>query len=195
MKLGIIGTGALGSAIARDLVKAGYELVLSNSRGPDSLEDVALDLGPLAKPGTVRDAAAADVVFLAVPWNQVKSALTGLPPWGGRIVVDATHPVAAPAGTTSSEIVASLVPGARLVKAFNTLPPPLLLADPLKGEGHRVLFLSGDDHAARETVARLIESIGFAPIDLGTLIEGGKLQQYPGGPLPRLDLVKFSKSR
>ena len=85
--------------------------------------------------------------------------------------------------------------GARLVKAFNTLPPPLLLADPLKGEGHRVLFLSGDDHAARETVARLIESIGFAPIDLGTLIEGGKLQQYPGGPLPRLDLVKFSKSR
>ena len=202
MTIGIIGTGAIGEAIARDVVKAGYSITLSNSRWPESLRALAEELGPRAQPGSVRDAAAADLVFLAVPWTQLKSALADLPPWGGRIVVDATNPIVRPgftvavlAGRTSSEVVAGLVPGARLVKAFNTLPPPLLLADPIEGDGHRVLFLSGDDDDARATVAKLIEAMGFAPVDLGTLVEGGKLQQFPHGPLPTLDLVKFSKTR
>lgn len=134
--------------------------------------------------GSVRDAAAADVVFLAAPWMQVKSALADLPPWGGRIVVDATNAV-----------VAGLVPGARLVKAFNTLPPPLLLADPFAGGGQRVLFLSGDDDDALATVTKLSEAMGFAPVELGTLFEGGKLRQFPHGQLPTLGLVKFSKTR
>ncbi len=166
MKFGVIGTGVLGSEIARGLVKAGHELMA--------------------------DAAKADVVFLAMQENQAKTALAELPPWEGRIVVDAMNPVAALPAQTSSEFVASLLPGARLVKAFNTLPPPFLWADPLKGEGPRVLFLSGDDDGARETVARLIETGGFAPMNLGSLIKGGKLQSFAAS---RFDVVRFSKSR
>lgn len=165
MRFGVIGTGVLGSEIARGLVKAGHELMA--------------------------DAAKAEVVFLAMPENQAMTALAELPPWRGRIVVDAMNPVAALPGQTSSELVASLLPGARLVKAFSTLPPPFLWADPLVGEGHRVLFLSGDDDGARETVARLIETSGFATMNLGTLIKRGKLQSYAAS---KFDVVRFSKS-
>lgn len=187
MKIGIIGTGAVGQAIARDVARAGFALTLGSSRGPASLEALTKELGPHVRAGTVREAAAADVVFLAAPWTQLKSALTDLQPWDGRIVIDA--------GRTSSEGVAALVPGARLVRAFNTLPAPLRLADPMKGEGRRVLFLSGEDGEARETVARIVEAMGFAPIDLGTLVEGGERQQLPEEPSPALELVRFGKAR
>jgi 8-hydroxy-5-deazaflavin:NADPH oxidoreductase len=95
-------------------------------------------------------------------------------------------------GRTSSEVVADLVPGARLVKAFNTLPPELLSAAPYEAGGRRVIFLSGNDAAARAEVSQLIQSLGFASIDLGDLPTGGRLQGIPGGPLPALNLIELA---
>jgi len=128
MKIGIIGAGGIGQAFAGQLVKAGYEVVLSNSRGPESLAGLVGALGPRAKAGTRQLAAQADVVVLSVNWVHVPKALADLPAWGGRILIDATNPVLEPGfrlaelhGSTSSEVVASLAPGARLVKVGNTL--------------------------------------------------------------------------
>jgi hypothetical protein len=94
-------------------------------------------------------------------------------------------------GRSSSEVVAAQAPGARVVKAFNTLPPPVLRADPHEAGGRRAIVMSGDDSAAKETVASLIDRMGFASIDLGTLAVGGRLQQFPGGPFPTLNLIRL----
>ena len=125
-------------------------------------------------------------------------ALAGLPAWNGRIVIDANNPIEAPLfkpadlnGRLSSEIFADLVPGARVVKAFNHLQPHLVSGDPKAEGGRRVLFFSGDDAAAKGEVARLIDRLGFFGIDLGPLSVGGRLVQFPGGPLPALNLVRF----
>jgi predicted dinucleotide-binding enzyme len=199
MKIGIIGAGGIGQAFASQVAKAGYDVVLSNSRGPDSLQGVVRQLGRHAAAGTRREAAQADVVVLAVQWQQVRDALSDLPAWNGRILVDATNPVVQPGfrladlgGKTSSEVVASLAPGARVVKAANTLPTALLSAEPKQAGGRRVVFMSGDDAAAKADVGGILETIGFAVIDLGDLASGGRLHQFPGGPLPALNLVKLS---
>lgn len=198
MKIGIIGSGGIGQALAHQLTKAGYQVTLSNSRGPESLAGVVRELGSRARAGTREEAAQADVVVLAVPWQQVRAALSGLPPWNGRILIDATNPVVQPGfrladldGSTSSEIVASLSPGARVVKAANTLPVAVLSADPWQAGGHRVLFLSGNDAPAKADVSAIFEKAGFATIDLGALATGGRLQQFPGGVLPTLNLIKL----
>ena len=198
MKIGIIGAGGIGQAFAGQLVKAGYEVVVSNSRGPESLAGLVDALGPRAKAGTRQLAAQADVVVLSVNWVHVPKALADLPAWGGRILIDATNPVLEPGfrlaelhGSTSSEVVASLAPGARLVKVGNTLVRAVLAADPKEAGGHRVLFMSGDDPAAKAQVTGILEKVGFATIDLGALAIGAKLQQFPGGPLPTLNLIKL----
>src|SRR6185295_4947210 len=198
MKIGIIGAGDIGQAFAGQAVKAGYDVIVSNSRGPESLTGVVHQLGPRAKAGTRLEAAQADVVVLAVPWSQLGAALSGLPAWGGRILIDATNPVVQPGfrladlkGRTSSEIVASLVPGARVVKVANTLVSAMLAADPRQAGGRRVLFMSGDDATAKVGVKDILEKIGFATIELGGLASGGSLQQFPGGPLPTLNLIKL----
>ncbi|MDB5764725.1 MAG: hypothetical protein JWQ21_3720 [Herminiimonas sp.] len=196
--IGIIGAGAIGQALARQIVRAGLSVTLSNSRGPASLAGLVDQLGPNARAGTVRDAAAADIVFLSVTWQHLKSALADVPSWNGRIVVDATNPVIQPGfqlaelgGRNSSEVVTEMLPGARLVKAFNTLLAAVLASDPSQAGGKRVVFLSGDDTAAKATVGHLIDRLGFAGIDLGSLTVGGKLQQFPGGPLPAVNLIKL----
>ena len=198
MKIGIIGTGGIGKAFARQVTKAGYDVIVSNSRGPESLAGVVSELGPHAKAGTRHEAAQADIVVLAVPWEQWHGALSELPPWNGRILIDATNAVIVPGfraadlkGKTSSEVVASLAPGARVVKVANTLPVALLAADPHEAGGHRVLFMSGDDAGAKEAVSGILSNMGFATIDMGGLVSGGKLQQFPGGPLPTLNLIKL----
>lgn len=198
MRIGVLGAGGIGQALAGHFVKAGYEVVLSNSRGPASLEEVVSRLGPLATAGTREEAAQADMVVLAVQWSQLQSALGGLPPWKGRILIDATNPIIDPGmrvadlgGRTSSEIVASLAPGARVVKAGNTLLRAVLAADPQERGGRRVLFISGDDPGAKVEVGGLLANAGFATIDLGGLADGGRLQQFPGGPLPTLNLIKL----
>ena len=198
MRVGFIGAGGIGQALAGHVAKAGYEVIVSNSRGPESLAGVVTQLGGLTKAGTRQEAAQADVVVLAVQWPQVPAALSGLPPWGGRILVDATNPVIDPGfrlaelnGRTSSEIVASLAPGARVVKAGNTLVRAMLASDPRHAGGRRVLFMSGDDTPAKAEVGGILEKMGFATIDLGGLASGGRLQQFPGGPLPTLNLIKM----
>jgi len=198
MTIGIIGSGAIGTAFARTLSRAGVEATISNSRGPDSLKGLVGELGPSIKAGTREEAARADIVFVAVNWSKLQAATAGLADWNGRIVIDANNPIEAPlfkpaelGGRVSSEVVADLVPGARVVKAFNHLRAELLATDPHSDGGRRVLFYSGNDTAAKAEIASLIERIGFFGIDLGSLAIGGKLAQFPGGPLPNQNLVKF----
>ncbi len=197
MTIGIIGSGAIGTAFARTLARAGIAATISNSRGPDSLKELVRDLGPSIKAGTREEAARADVVFVAVNWTKLPAALASLPDWNGRIVIDGNNPIEAPLfkpvdlkDRVSSEVFADLVPGARVVKAFNHLRAEVLAADPSADGGRRVLFYSGNDGAAKAEVAALIERIGFVGIDLGSLAVGGKLAQFPGGPLPNQNLVK-----
>jgi predicted dinucleotide-binding enzyme len=197
MTIGIIGSGAIGTAFATTLARARIDAIISNSRGPDSLKELVRELGPTIKAGRREEAATADMVFVAVNWTKLPAALSGLPAWGGRIVIDANNPIEAPLfkpvdlkGRVSSDVFADLVPGARVVKAFNHLRAAVLASDPKAGGGRRVLFYSGNDGAAKAEVAALIERIGFAGIDLGSLAIGGRLAQFPGGPLPNQNLVR-----
>lgn len=197
MNIGIIGAGAIGAAIARALSRSGIDAWIANSRGPASLAGLVAELGPRIKAVTAREAAQAELVFLAVNWSKIPSALDGLGPWEGRILVDANNPIEAPAfrpfdlgALSSSEVVAGLAPGARLVKGFNHLPAALLGGDPRTEDGQRVLFLAGDERQATSQVAELAGRLGFAAIDLGGLANG-RLTQFPGGPLTALNLVKF----
>ncbi len=137
--------------------------------------------------------------MLAVPWAAVRDAVAGLPAWNARIVIDATsHWIRAEdkieladlGGRTSSEVVAGLLPAARVVKAFNALPVMIFERDPLEAGGNRVLFVSGDDAAAKHEVQRLLEDLHFATIDLGDLQIGGALQQA-GGPLSGVNLIRL----
>jgi 8-hydroxy-5-deazaflavin:NADPH oxidoreductase len=198
MTIGIIGAGAIGTAFARTLARAGIKATISNSRGPESLQDLVRDLGPSIQSGGREEAARTDIVFVAVNWTKLPAALAGLPEWSGRILIDANNPIEAPLfkpidlkGLVSSEVVAGLVPGARVVKAFNHLRAEVLASDPRADGGRRVLFYSGDDSAAKAEVAALIDRIGFVGIDLGSLVVGGKLAQFPGGPLPNQNLIKI----
>ncbi|TIV23541.1 MAG: NADP oxidoreductase, partial [Mesorhizobium sp.] len=161
-RIGIIGCGRLGSAIARLAVQAGMVAVVSNRRGRLSLQDFARELGDLAVAASVTEAAHEEIVVLAVPWSQLPVALLEVPDWDGRIVIDATNPDMLTAALpdfrerNSSEIVSRLVPGAQLVKAFNTLPPQLLLIPPEAAAGRRVIFLSGDHARAKAVIGRMI---------------------------------------
>ena len=197
--IGVIGAGAIGSAFARAAASKGISVTLSNSRGPASLVERVRELGPLVKAGTREEAAAQPIVLVAVNWSKLPAALAGLPDFAGRIVIDANNPIEAPLfkgvdlhGRTSSAVFSELVPGARVVKAFNHLQPQLISADPGREGGRRVLFFSGDDPQARETVGGLINRLGFFGIDLGVLDVGARLVQFPGGPLPALNLVRFA---
>ncbi|WP_420226276.1 NADPH-dependent F420 reductase [Pigmentiphaga litoralis] len=198
LSIGIIGAGNIGRAIAIALARAGISATLSNSRGPESLAETVAAIGPTIQAGTRDEAAAKDIVFVAVNWSKLPAALAGLPDFGQRIVIDANNPIEAPLfkpadlqGRSSSEVVADLVPGARLVKGFNHLLADLVSGDPRREGGRRVLFYSGDDAQAKADVAALIDRLGFFGIDLGALAIGSRLAQFPGGPLPALNLVKF----
>ena len=198
MSIGIIGAGNIGLAFAKTLSRAGIAATIANSRGPDSLKEYVATLSPTIKAGTREQAASADIVLIAVNWSKLPPAVAGLPAWGGRIVIDANNPIEAPLfkpvdlrGRISSEVVADLVNGARLVKAFNHLRADVLASDPRADGGRRVLFYSGDDSAAKAEVGALIDRLGFAGIDLGPLALGGKLAQFPGGPLPNQNLVRI----
>jgi predicted dinucleotide-binding enzyme len=196
MNYSIIGSGAIGSALATHFARVGIDVLVANRRGPDSLAELAGKLGPRIIPVTVQEALQADVVILALPFQAVAETLQNVRSWDGRIVVDATNAIDFPdfrptdlGGRLSSEVIASTVPGARLVKAFNTLPAAVLAADPAANGGRRVLFVSGDDAAAVADVSGLIGRLGFAAIALGTIAAGGRLQQF-GEPLVLQKLVK-----
>ncbi|GAB2903351.1 NAD(P)-binding domain-containing protein [Paraburkholderia jirisanensis] len=196
--IGIIGAGAIGCAFAKALARQGIDAVISNSRGPASLANLVQQLGPTIKAGTREEAASQHIVLVAVNWSKLPAALSGLPAFDGRIVIDANNPVEKPSlkaaelhGRASTEVFAELVPGAAVVKAFNHLVAELVAGDPAVEGGRRVLFFSGDNAGAKATVAALIDRLGFFGIDLGSIEVGGRLVQFPGGPLPALHLVKF----
>ncbi len=189
-RIGIIGAGRLGQAMARTALRAGRSVVIANSRGPDSLTSVVSELGEGVTAGTVNEAAAARIVVLAVPWDHVHSAVDGID-WNGQIVIDATNDWAADdlQGRTSSEIVADLVAPAQVVKAANTLGADVLASDPHEAGGRRVIFFSGDDADAKKEVVALFEDAGFAAVDLGDLATGGEMQQIHH-PLAGLNLIR-----
>jgi 8-hydroxy-5-deazaflavin:NADPH oxidoreductase len=189
--VGIIGAGRLGQAMARTARRAGCEVVIANSRGPESLTSVVSALGEGVSAGTVEEAAAAGIVVIAVPWDRVPAAVDGLD-WDDRIVVDATNDWAADdlQGRTSSELVADLVAGAQVVKAANTLTAEVLGSDPHEAGGQRVIFVSGDDADAKAEVVALFEDAGFAAIDLGDLATGGAMQQIHH-PLAGVNLIRL----
>ena len=188
--VGIIGAGRLGQAMARTVQRSGRTVTLANSRGPESLTAVASEVG--ADAGSIVDAAAADIVVLAVPWDRVPAAVHALE-WNGRVLIDATNDWAADDlnERTSSEIVADLVPGARVVKAANTLNAEVLASDPHQAGGQRVIFISGDDADSKATVTALFQDAGFAVIDLGDLATGGAMQQIHH-PLAGVNLIRVA---
>jgi predicted dinucleotide-binding enzyme len=195
--IGSLGAGEVAQAFAVHLLKAGHEVLLSNSRGPSSLKQLVSKLGNGARAVTMDEAARAPIVVLAVPWPEVEAVLGKLPDWEGRILIDATNPFLLPSmeladlkGRGSSEIVSELAPSAKVVKALNTLYASNLARDPKVGEGHRVIFVSGDDGGAKGEVSGLLKVLGFAVIELGSLREGGRAQQVGNG-LAGVDLVKF----
>lgn len=214
MTIGIIGAGGQGSNLARALARAGIEASISNRRGPESLAALVEELGPAIKAATVEEAAKADIVVISVLWKDLENLLKGLPDWEGRIVVDGTNalaildPNSADAkdpsnplasrglkaidlgGRHSSAVFRELVPGARVVKAFNHLPVHMLTEPNISG-GQRVLFYSGDDADAKRRIHALIDRMGFFPVDLGALDVGGPLASAPFGALASKSFIKI----
>jgi 8-hydroxy-5-deazaflavin:NADPH oxidoreductase len=194
--VGILGAGVAGKAIAQFFLTAGRSVVISNDRGPDSLGMVIGELGAGAKAGTTAQATQAPLVVLATPWTSVENALAAQPSWSGKTLVDATnaYKVYDPptvelfdfGDRTSSEAVASLARGASVVKAFNHVPFMQLLSPPPEGEQH-VMFVSGDNAAAKDGLRSVLQANNFAVIDLGDLATGSRLQQA-GGPFGGPDL-------
>lgn len=198
MRIGIIGSGHMGEAFARLFSRAGHEVALSNSRGPDSLRSLVSELGDRVRATTTRDAVAfGDVVFLAVPYGVVGETVRAAGPFDGKVVVDVTNYYRQrdgagvdPGDRSSSEIVAVLVPGARVVKAFNTIWSERLLREGRPaGPDRLAVFYAGDDEDAKETVAGLIAQAGFAPVDTGSLRDGG-LRQQPGSDIYNVPLTE-----
>ena len=205
MKIAVIGAGRMGSALARLMVEAGHDVVLSNSRGPESLTEVVAQIGGSCTASDVVTAVAdADAVVLATSWWKTQEAVAVVPDWTGRVVIDTTNNRRAPGpdGTidigdqVSSEIVASYIPGAHLVKAFNVTPVPMMVAALGSAAGeNNAIYIAGDDPDAKRLVTALIASIGGEAIDTGDLHTGGRLQGN-GGPLAgRLEMSTPTESR
>jgi 8-hydroxy-5-deazaflavin:NADPH oxidoreductase len=198
LRIGIIGSGNIGATAARRFVDAGHEVAIANSRGPETLRHAVDDLGPRARAAEPADAAAfGDLVLVAIPFGRY----TELPAdaLADTTVIDATNYYPQRDGnfpdldadrTTSSELLAARLPGARVVKAFNTLYSRTLGdgGKPGRGDERLVLFVAGDDPDAKEQVARLIEDIGFAAVDVGGLADGGRRLQ-PGAVLSGKELT------
>jgi len=198
MKIGFIGAGMIGKAVSTQLANAGHDVVVSNRRGPESLRETFEPLG--VSTGTVADAADRDVVFVAVAWRDIPSALAGLD-LSGKILVDTNNPIVMPGFTradtaekTSSEVIAALTPGAHVVKAFNHMLSTSYDDGPLLDGAPKVLFHSSDHDDAHAVVQTLITDLGYVPINLGGLVTGGALHESPG-PLAGRVFVEPAASR
>jgi 8-hydroxy-5-deazaflavin:NADPH oxidoreductase len=195
MSYAIIGSGAIGGALAKQFARSKIKAVIANRRGPTSLSDAVQAFAPTVSAAETTDALDAEVIVLAVPFGAVGAVARLRSDWTGKIVVDATNAIEFPSfkpldlrGQPSSQVVAAQFKGAKVVKAFNTLPAAVLADEPRRSEGHRKIFVSGDHADANEKVASLATLLGFSAIILGRLEEGGLLQQF-GGPLTMHSLI------
>ena len=170
MEIGTIGAGALAQAFAKRALQAGHKVKLSNDRGPDSLGEIVDQLGPGAAAVPKEAAASCEMVLLAVPWDNVPATLASLPRWKNQILIDGTNPFHGKAGKftpvnvgnlSTSQLVAALAPGARVVKAFNHMTVPNLEAEPVVNGARRVAFVSADDEDAKKRVEALLETFGY----------------------------------
>ena len=198
MEIGTIGAGAFAQAFARRALQAGHNVRLSNSRDPKSLRQIVNQLGPGAMAATKEEAAACEMVLLAVPWDNVPETLASLPKWKNQILIDGTNPFHGKAANftpanvgslSTSQFVAALAPGARVVKALNNMTVSNLEADPVLNEARRVAFISADDAGAKKRVETLLKAFGYSVVDLGNLRDGGLIQQA-GGPFAGRDSLE-----
>jgi predicted dinucleotide-binding enzyme len=198
MSYAIIGFGKIGHALAKAFARKGVEVSVATTHDPQSFAADAAAIGATIIPKTLADAVKADVIFLAVHYGAHPDVAKALPSWQGKTVVDVTNAYGVSPDElveeSSAKTVAQAFTGARLVKGFNHLGAPKLEQDPAVHGGRRVVFLTSDDDAAADEIAALAEKLGFAPINLGGLSEGGRLVQARGNTWGRLifkDLVKF----
>jgi 8-hydroxy-5-deazaflavin:NADPH oxidoreductase len=198
MSYAIIGFGPIGQALASAFARNGIEVSVATTRDPESFASVAAAIGPTIIPKKLADAVKADIVFLAVRFESHQDVAKALPTWQGKTIVDVTNAYGVPpeklGGQPSSKALAQAFTGGRLVKGFNHLGAAVLAQDPAVHGGRRVVFLASDDDAAAAAIGTLAETLGFAPIKLGGLSEGGLLVQARGnswGHLIFKELVKF----
>ena len=198
MSYAIIGFGEIGQTLARAFARRGIEISVATTRDPESFASAAAAIGPGIFPNTLAEAVKADIIFLAVRFQSHPDVAKALPNWQGKIIVDVTNAYGVSeeelGGQPSAKIVAQAFAGGRLVKGFNHLVAAVLDQDPVAHGGRRVVFLTSDDEAAAEEIGALADQLGFAPIKLGGLSEGGLLVQAHGNSWGRLifkDLVQF----
>jgi 8-hydroxy-5-deazaflavin:NADPH oxidoreductase len=197
MSYAIIGFGKIGQALARAFARNGIEVSVATTRDPGSFASDAAAIGPTIIPKTLAKAVEADIIFLAVRFEAHPEVAKALRTWQGKTIVDAMNTQAPPEeleGLPSSAFVAKAFTGARLVKGFNHLVAAVLEQDPAVHGGRRVVFLTSDDDGAASEVGALAEKLGFAPVKLGGLAEGGMLVHARGknwGQLIFKDLIKF----
>ena len=198
MSYAIIGFGKLGQALARAFARSGIEVSVATTRDPESFASAAAAIGPEIIPKTLAEAVKADIVFLAVRFESHRDVAQALPTWEGKTIIDVTNAYGVSpeelGGQPSCKVVAQAFTGGRLVKGFNHLVAAVLEQDPAVHGGRRVVFLASDDDGAAAEVCSLAEKLGFSPIKLGGLSEGGLLVQAHGnswGQLIFKDLVKF----
>jgi 8-hydroxy-5-deazaflavin:NADPH oxidoreductase len=182
----IIGSGSFGSALARLFGRDGLEVRIANTRGPETISKLAASIGPSVRPVSLAAALTSDVVFLAIPLTAVQQFGKELSYWTGKTVVDATNAHYAPEdaerilkGQPSAYYVADHLPGARVVKAFNQLPGPVITAPVPTAQGRRVVFISSDFPESSARIAQLAETLGLSPVELGRIDEGGRLIELP----------------
>src|SRR4051812_31912389 len=194
----IIGFGHIGKALARAFARNGIGVSVATTRDPESFASDAAAIGPGIIPATLAEAVEADVIFLAVRFESHPDVAKALPNWQGKTIVDVTNAYGVPpeklGGLPSARFVAQAFAGGKLVKGFNHLIAAILDQDPAVHGGRRVVFLASDDDGALAEIGALAENLGFSPIKLGGLSEGGLLVQAHGnswGQLIFKDLVKF----
>ena len=189
MSYAIIGFGKIGQALAQAFARRGIEVAVASRHPPEALEPLAQAIGLTVIAKALHEALEADTIFLAIRSESHRELAKALPSWDGKILVDATNsqaPLEEMDGLLSSAFVAKLYRRAKVVKGFNHLGAAALAIDPVVESRHRVVFLAADDQDAIAPVAALAKRLGFAPVNLGRLDEGGALVHARGpvwGPL------------
>jgi predicted dinucleotide-binding enzyme len=194
----IIGFGKIGQALAKAFARKGIAVSVATTRNPESFSSAAAAIGPGIIPTTLAEALKADVIFLAVRFESHPDVAKALSTWQGKTIVDVTNAYGVPleqlGGQPSARVVAQAFTGGKLVKGFNHLGAAILEQDPAVHGGRRVVYLASDDDSAAAEIGELAKNLGFSPIQLGGLSEGGLLVQAHGNSWGKLifkDLVKF----